>query len=201
MCRVTEYVTRLCGHHHHWELATPCNWGFDEDLQQCNAGNPETIRRADQSWPSHCMACLNKKIESLNQAFNVMLIRMKAATMNQSLSHDELGRRYETWRIQSVKEIYRLTLQCGYELINPQPFGDITEDDFDPDWHHPLEREDLHAQLLALNEQVNQGSQDAKLAFWRAGRPNTHEQPRTTAVDDSAEGGVEATNEEPGSSN
>lgn len=189
MCRVIEYVTGRCGHHHRWGLATPCNWGFDENLQQCNAGNPEAVRREDLRRPSHCRTCLNKKIEWLNQAFNVMLIRMKAATMDRALGEDELNRRYETWRIQGVREIYRMTLKCGYELHNPEPVGDITEDEFDAGWHHPLERDVLHAQLLALNAQVNRGVQDAKRAFWRADRPTTREEAGTTTVDNSAEGG------------
>lgn len=194
MCHVIQRAYRRCRHHHHWEVAIPCEQGFDGTLLRCNVGTHEVIRCRYLPRPLCCIPCLGAKIDWLNQAFYVMLIRLKAATMNPSISDAELNWRFRTWRIQSVKETYRLTWALGYDVANVEAVGNVNEDEVDVGWHYPVTQEELHAQLSDLNERIDRGDEYAALDFW-FDRPDTDEEAQATIADNSTEREVEATDE------
>lgn len=123
-----------------------------------------------------------------------MLIRLKEATRNPSISDAELNWRFRTWRTQSVKEAYRLTRTSGYEVAHLEAVGNIDEDEFDAGWHYPVPREELHARLLDLNERLHRGDDHAASDFW-LDRPDTDEEAQATIADNRIGREVEATDE------
>lgn len=126
-----------------------------------------------------------------------MLIRLKAATMSPSTSDAELRWRFQTWRRQYLKEIWRMAVTCGYTPVLPsgETAGNIDEDEVDAGWHYPLPREELHAQFLDLSERLERmPGLDAAIEFWQD-RTDTDEEVETTMAIHDTESEAETADE------
>lgn len=167
MCHVIKHIYQNCRHHHHWELVLPCYQGFNGVINQCNARNHEFVcfTHLPEGQPLCCKACLCCKLQWLKQAFYVMLIRLKAATMDRSLSDAELDWRYRTWRDQSIRERHRLIRACGHET-NEEAVRNTDEDENDEGWRFQLPQAEVRAQLRDLNERFDRGDLYAAENFW-----------------------------------
>lgn len=175
MCHVIKHIYQNCHHRHHWELVLPCYQGFNGVSNQCNVRNYEFVccRYLPEGQPLCCETCLCCKLQWLKQAFYVMLIRLKAATMDRSLSDAELDWRFRTWRTQSVRERHRLIRECGHET-NEEAVGNTDEDEIDEGWRFPLPQAEVRAQLRDLNERSDRGDSHAAEDFWIE-RPGSNE--------------------------
>lgn len=123
-----------------------------------------------------CLNCLNRKLGLLQQAFYVKLTHLKAATMDEQHSHEELTWRYEVWRKQSTKELYRLVRQYNHDAVcNTAELGDISQNDFDVGWTFPISRAELQEGMNDLNERHDRGDSHAELDWFFSDRPDYYE--------------------------
>lgn len=167
MCHVVQLAYQFCHHHHHYEPALPCDEGFDNDICRCNVRNHQVVYTRYIPEPRCCTPCLNIRTAWLQQAFYVKLIRLKAATIGRSHSDAELDWRFETWKKQANKELYRMILTCGHPVNHHEFAGvNIEEDEVDEGWSFPLSRENLHSQLTELNERYNRGDTNPEREYW-----------------------------------
>ncbi|MCJ1461976.1 hypothetical protein MMC07_000576 [Pseudocyphellaria aurata] len=168
MCQVILHIYRHCHHIDRWELVNPCDSGFRTRPEGCRADNAQIIRerRLPRSQRLCCISCLKFKLDWIQQAFFVMLIKVKAATMIGSHSDEELGWRFRTWRTQYHKELTRMFRTYNYEPQGVEIPPNVAEDEFDPDWHFPLPQAEVQAQLRELNDRILEGDLLPAEDFW-----------------------------------
>lgn len=185
MCLVVQHAYRKCHHHHHWEPAIECDSGFNSTREECNVGDHQVIRGRylPNGHPLFCRTCFNMKVQWIRQAFYVMLIKLKAATVAQSSGTAELEWRYRTWKVQYAKELLRLALSCGYPVPDASLAGNVNEDELDPDWHFQLPQALVRAKLRYLNERFSSGVARPAEDFWQD-RPNLDYDPMTILSDE-----------------
>lgn len=175
MCQLIRHYYRHCYHHHHWELANACCEGFNADVNKCNILNHQEISRKElpPGEPLCCLTCLNDKLGLLKQAFYVMLIRLKAATMVQPPPAYSLERRWQRWKTQSANELLRTVRQYGYETPDRATTRNIEGNLFDAGWHFPVPAAELAAQMRDLNERSDRRDLTPERDFW-LDRPSSH---------------------------
>ncbi|MCJ1465254.1 hypothetical protein MMC07_003870 [Pseudocyphellaria aurata] len=168
MCQVILHIFRHCSHTKRWELVNPCDRGFRTNPDGCRADNAQIIyeRRLPRSQPLCCSSCVVTKVQWIQQALFVMLIKLKAATMVGSHSDEELGWRFRTWRTQYHKELVRMYRTYGYEPEGIEIPANVAEDEFDPDWHFPVPQAEVQAQLRDLTSRALARDSHGAEDFW-----------------------------------
>lgn len=144
-----------------------------------------------------CETCFTTKKYLLKQALYVMLIKLKAATMDRSqpisdaemdwrYRDPELDFRYRIWRTQWAKEASRLTRSCGYEANDEEVVANVDEDEFDAGWYFPLPQAEIRAQLSDLNGRSDRGIQYPEEDFW-LDRPDSNQMAETRSEGNSTQ--------------
>ena len=199
MCQVVEYAYRQCKHHHHWELAIPCQVGFNSKRKRCKGRNHEVvrIRRMRPGGPVCCRYCLEEKQRWIKQAFIVKLIRLKAATMTRPCGDAELAWRFRTWLKQASKEYIRTLLTHGYRPDDDGDYefaGNMSEDEFDRGWFFAVSQADLHVQMRDVQERIDRGDECPEYDFWYDRGETDKEQAASIANDGTVIEGKHAAN-------
>lgn len=106
-----------------------------------------------------------------------------------------------------------MTQTCGYYPVmqSEETVENMNEDEFDAGWHYPLPREELHGQYVDLNERLDRMGPNGSIEFWLDRTDRDEEVEATMAIhgtesgaetadegeaDNSADGGVEVTDED-----
>lgn len=167
MCVVIQFMHQLCGHHHHWEPVEDCDQGFNSVANQCNGQDHDvTGTQITEAWPFCCETCLYAEQESLKQCMFEVLIRLKAATMEQPTSAAVLDWRFRKWGLQYGKEMATLCQTCGYQPVIEGEPDNIDGDEPDPGWQFPVGKQAIKAQLNDLDRRCNRGDKNPELDFW-----------------------------------
>ncbi|MCJ1464090.1 hypothetical protein MMC07_002702 [Pseudocyphellaria aurata] len=167
MCQIILHVYRHCHHTDRVELVNPCDGGFEP--AGCRIDNAQIIREQHlpRRRPLCCPSCLKTKVQWIQQALFVMLIKLKAATMTgPPHSDEELGSRFRTWRTQYHKELIRMFRIYGYEPEGIDVPKNVDVDEDDPDWHFALPLPEVQAQLRELMESILEGDLHPEEDFW-----------------------------------